>query len=77
MCDLYRLRERADKDKAAPIQKDRIIADAPPASPNQKPITSMYFTSPKPSHRPRETQKISRNGNVTIIAERKEKRNEL
>lgn len=63
------LRANRPKEKTAPIQKANMTAETPFASPKNKPITKIYFTSPNPSQRPFEIKKRKRNGRATITPE--------
>jgi hypothetical protein len=69
-CVLSFLSVKAAMEKNAPIQKANITAENPTGSPKKNPSTVIYFTSPNPSQRPRETRKIRRNGSVTAMPER-------
>lgn len=64
------LSKSMQREKAAPIQKDKTTAESPIVNPNKNPRTNMYFTSPNPSHRPFEIIKISKNGRARARPER-------
>ena len=66
-----RFKKRAERAKAAPIQKAKITAESPWTSPRKNPMTNMYLTSPKPSHPPREMRKTKSNGKATATPESK------
>lgn len=76
-CDFKKFKKSAIKAKPAPIQKAKITAEIPPEIPSQKPITTIYLTSPKPSQRPLEIKKMRRKGSVTTTPEVRDTRYEV
>jgi len=57
------------REKTAPIQNARTIAESPWLNPRRNPRTKMYLTSPRPNHVPLEIKKIKRNGIDKITPE--------